>query len=223
MNRSGPAYRYLRLPLSILAAGIVLLQAGCSVFGVRNAEEASYSILDQQDQFELREYDPLVVAETVVDSDFDGAGKIAFRRLFGYISGANAATTDIAMTAPVKALENTPENGEKIAMTAPVIREQSGSGWRFSFVLPAGFTFENAPTPTNPDVRIAALPSRKVAVIRYSGGWAESSIRDNLQRLQQWMQQNQLDAASLPRVAGYDPPWTLPFLRRNEILIDVQS
>ena len=223
MKRRRTAHRYLRLPLSIVATGIVLLQTGCSLFGVRNAEQASYAILKQQDQFELREYGPLVVAETVVDADFDAAGKIAFGRLFGYISGDNAATTDIAMTAPVMALENVPENGEKIAMTAPVIGEQSGSGWRFSFVLPAGFTLENAPTPTNPAVKITELPPRAVAVIRYSGTWSESSFKDNLQRLQQWMQQNQLEAASLPRVAGYDPPWTLPFLRRNEILIDVPS
>lgn len=214
---------YLRLPLAVLAATIVLLQSGCSAFGIRTAEEAGYSILDQQGQFQLREYDALLVAETWVDSAFEEAGRTAFGRLFGYISGDNVSAMDIAMTAPVMALQPDPANGEEIAMTTPVTSEKSGSGWRFAFVLPSTFSFENTPLPTNDKVKLAAIPAKKVAVLRYSGSWSEATYETNLQLLRQWMLDNNLEADSQPRIAGYDPPWTLPFLRRNEVMIDVKS
>jgi DNA gyrase inhibitor GyrI len=89
-------------------------------------------------------------------------------------------------------------------------------------VLPAGYRLDNAPTPTREDVTLARVPARRVAVKRYSGWWNEASYRENLQLLQGWMRQNKLEADSEPRYAGYDPPWTLPFLRRNEIMIDIR-
>ena len=212
---------FVHHPLLVLM--LALLQTGCSLFGIRSAEEASYTVLVDQDRFEVREYETLVVAETVVDTNFDEAGNIAFKRLFGYISGANRAQTEIAMTAPVMALDEDTSSGAQISMTAPVTGVISAGGWRFAFVLPAGYSLEEAPAPTNPDVRLVQVPARKVAVIRYSGSWNETSYQSNLELLLDWMLQNQFEAASLPRVAGYDPPWTLPFLRRNEVLIDIKS
>ena len=210
-------------PRALLTVLVLLLQSGCSVFGIRGTEQAAYSVIEQQDQFELRAYEPLVIAQTFVDSDFDQAGKIAFGRLFGYISGDNTATSEIAMTAPVMALQPDSEAGETISMTAPVTAEKSSRGWRFAFVLPAGYRLDNAPTPTSEEVTLATVPARRVAVKRYSGWWNEASYRENLQLLQDWMRQNKLEADSQPRYAGYDPPWTLPFLRRNEVMIDIRS
>ncbi len=211
------------LPRSLAAVGVILFLSGCSLVGIRSAEEANYSVLKNQDQFEVREYEALVIAETMVDASFDEAGNIAFKRLFGYISGDNVAASEIAMTAPVMALDENRSSGEKISMTAPVTGQKSGPGWRFAFVLPAQYTLETAPAPSNTDVSLALVPARKVAVMRYSGTWSESSYETNLKTLEEWMRQNQLESDSLPRVAGYDPPWTLPFLRRNEIMIDVKS
>ena len=108
-------------------------------------------------------------------------------------------------------------------MAAPVTAEKSSRGWRFAFVLPAGYRLDNAPKPTREDVKLATVPARRVAVKRYSGWWNEASYRENLQLLQDWMRQNGLEADSQPRYAGYDPPWTLPFLRRNEVMIDIRS
>lgn len=213
----GPGHR----PVLVLL--LALLQTGCSLFGIRNAEEASYTVLVDQDRFQVREYDTLVVAETLVDTNFDEAGNIAFKRLFGYLSGANRAQTEIAMTAPVMALDEDSSSGAQISMTTPVTGEKSAGGWRFAFVLPATYSLEQAPAPTNPDVRLVQVPARKVAVVRYSGSWNETRYQSNVKLLQDWMLQNQFEAASLPRVAGYDPPWTLPFLRRNEVLIDIKS
>ena len=211
------------LPRSLLALVLILLQTGCSLMGIRSTEEPNYSVLQQEDRFEVRDYETLVLAETLVDASFDDAGKIAFKRLFGYISGDNEAAAEIAMTAPVMALDEKQSSGENISMTAPVTGEETPLGWRFAFVLPSGYTLATAPVPGNPDVRLQQVPARTVAVVRYSGSWNETAYEENLKNLQQWMRQNQLEADSLPRVAGYDPPWTLPFLRRNEVMIDIKS
>ena len=206
-----------------LAAIVVLFLSGCSLVGIRSTAEPAYSVLQNDASFEVREYAEMVVAETRVDASFDDAGNIAFGRLFGYISGANASASEIAMTAPVMAVDKSTAVGETIAMTAPVTGEETPLGWRYAFVLPESYTLASAPQPDNPDVRLERVPARKVAVVRYSGSWSETGYLQNLQRLQQWMAQNRLEAGSLPRVAGYDPPWTLPFLRRNEVMIDIAS
>ena len=213
-----------RLPLVICA---LLLQSGCSLFGIRSTEEAPYSVLEEQGQYQIRQYESLLVATTIVDSDFDEAGKQAFRRLFNYISGDNKAAREIAMTAPVLATENVATgnavtDGEKIAMTAPVIREKQDRGWRLSFVLPAGYTLENSPLPNDDRVSLQQIPARKVASLQYSGSWQQERFDANSELLLQWIREQQLQPDSLPRVAGYDPPWTLPFLRRNEVLVDIK-
>lgn len=215
-----PKRRILRH--SLIAAAIILFQSGCSLVGIRSTAEPAYSVLQKDESFEVREYDQLVVVETVVDANFDDAGGIAFRRLFGYISGDNESTSEIAMTAPVMAADETTPGGEEISMTAPVTGQETSLGWRFAFILPSDYTLATAPLPANPDVRLAQVPAKKVAVVRYSGSWSEAGYARNVQRLQQWMKQNQLEADALPRVAGYDPPWTLPFLRRNEVMIDIK-
>jgi hypothetical protein len=210
------------LPTRLSLLAIALILQGCSLFGIRSTEGAAYSVLQKQGDYELRQYESLVVASTLVDSDFDEAGKQAFGRLFNYISGDNKAGTEIAMTAPVIATENESTGGEEIAMTAPVPSERLGQGWRFSFVLPAGYTLEKAPLPTDERVSLAQISSRKVASLQYSGSWNQARFDTNAELLLQWIEAQQLKPESLPRVAGYDPPWTLPFLRRNEVLVDIK-
>ena len=223
MNSKSTSSVPAQLLRPLLAGFIILLQSGCSLVGIRSTAEPNYSVLQSEDQFEVREYDTLVTAETLVDERFDEAGGIAFRRLFGYISGDNAAASEIAMTAPVMALDENRASGEKISMTAPVTGQETTQGWRFAFVLPAEYTLASAPLPTNPEVRLEQVPARRVAVVRYSGSRSETANAENLKLLQQWMRQNQLQADSLPRVAAYDPPWTLPPLRRNEVMIDIKG
>ncbi len=204
--------------------GVVCLfiTTGCSIFGIRTSEEASYQVLSRYGRIEIREYDELVMVETDVDASYDEAGNIAFKKLFGYISGENVSQSTIAMTAPVISRKESTLIGEKVAMTSPVIGEQQGQGWRYSFVLPADYTLENAPVPSNPEVKLAVVPRKKVAVIRYSGPWKERAMRKKSEELIEWIRSNGFERLSTPRSAGYDPPWTLPFLRRNEIMIDVK-
>lgn len=195
----------------------MLMSTGCSVLGKSSVEEASYQVLIKDEQFELRQYAPLVVAETSVDAGFRKAGNIAFRRLFGYISGDNASNRDIAMTAPVIADSS---SGEKIDMTAPVIGLPDGEIWRYRFVLPASYTLQSAPKPLDESIRILSVPEKRVAVLRFSGLVSQSDVDTNSARLARWMADNDLPIASEPRWAGYNPPWTLPFMRRNEVMID---
>lgn len=200
---------------------------GCVVFGINNVEEAAYSVVQSDGDYELRAYAPLTVARTVVDAEFDKAGSIAFRRLFGYISGDNIAEEKIAMASPVTSGIN--DNiasekgaaGEKIEMTAPVIEERSATGWTFSFVLPAAYSIDSAPQPLDDRIELAEIPEKEVAVLIYSGRQKETIMQSKLQELESWIENNNLTAASEPRWAAYNPPFTLPFLRRNEVMIDV--
>ena len=213
----------LKLYRVFFAMFTIVTITACSVVGIRSTEEPVYSVLQNEDRFEVRSYEAIVIAETLVDADFDEAGDIAFRRLFAYISGDNKSAAEISMTAPVMALDEARGTGEKISMTAPVTGEKTARGWRYAFVLPSDYTIDTAPIPDSPEITLKRLPARQAAVVRYSGSWGEGAYEKNLAELRSWMRQNNLEADSLPRVAGYDPPWTLPFLRRNEIIIDIKS
>jgi hypothetical protein len=206
---------------SIAGSIIIVFISGCSVFGINSVEEARYQVIKKVDNYELREYQALLVVETQIDADFEEAGGLAFDRLFGYISGNNEQKSKIAMTAPVIARQNNSEQGEKINMTAPVFEEKNDGGWRFMFVLPASYSIETAPIPLDPEVKLSVIPKKKVAVNRYTGFWDEKVMIEKMKQLDDWVVANDLVAASKPRWAGYNPPWTIPFLRRNEVMIDV--
>ena len=205
----------------IMASAILALgQFGCSVFGVRSIDEPNYRLLktDQDQSVEIRHYDEYLVAETLVDSTYKQAGSIGFRRLFRFISGANTTQQSIAMTAPVERYET----GEKIAMTAPVFRERDQKQWAISFVMPDKFTATTVPQPVDPTVRIKTIPSRRVAVIRFRGRMSAEVAEQYTERLRAWCAKHGYRTMSKPRLAGYDPPFTLPALRRNEVHIDVE-
>ena len=214
--------RFMKQSVAVIVGAIgIFSTTGCSLVGIRTSEEANYEVLKKYDQIEIREYAELIVVETYVNTDYDEAGNIAFKKLFAYISGENLSKTKISMTAPVMSKEGNAVDGDKIPMTSPVLGERQAKGWRYSFVLPAGYTLEDAPLPANPDVKLTKIPRKKVAVIRYSGSWKEQTMREKSEKLVEWIQANGFEVLSKPRSAGYDPPWTVPFLRRNEIMIDV--
>jgi hypothetical protein len=178
-------------------------------------EEAPYRAEKTDGDFEVRQYPPQVVAEILVDGTLEDAGNKAFRPLFDYISGANRAKGKIAMTAPV----TQQSGGEKIAMTAPVGQEAVGNQWAVSFLMPANDTLETLPAPTDVRVRLRALPSRRLAVVRYSGTWSRHGYEHHLAQLREWMKAQGLAAAGQPVWARYNPPFTPWFLRRNEIFV----
>lgn len=201
---------------------VIPLLSGCSVFGINHVEEASYKVLRVENNYELRLYQPMVIAETFVEGDFEVAGDIAFRKLFSYISKGNTSSSKIAMTAPVIA-DQTGTGGlsKNIDMTVPVQEEHKDQGWRYMFVLPVDYSIDTAPEPLDENVTLSTMPQRKVAVLRFSGLRNEKVINEKTVLLKQWIEANSLTAASKPHWAGYNPPWTLPFFRRNEVMIDI--
>ena len=187
------------------------------VLNVMATEEAPYKVLKSDGIFELREYEPQILAEVVVDGDIEGAGNTAFRPLFKYISGDNRSRSKISMTAPV----SQESKGEKISMTAPVSQEKVQGKWAVSFMMPTSYTMETLPVPDNPAIKLRQVPARRIAAVRYSGFWSEEKYLLNKEKLEVWVRDNGLTATGEPVWARYNPPFTLWFMRRNEILIPV--
>ena len=193
--------------------------SACSVVGIRTGtEEPSYTVLQTQGPLEIREYGPRLAAETEVSGTEYSARSDGFRRLARYIFGANSTKGSIAMTAPVSQASGP----EKIAMTAPVGQDQPAPGvWRIRFFMPAQYTVATLPHPDDPAITIVTVPAETYGVYRYTGSTAPAATafadREVLQRLQGsgWSPEGQ------PVTWFYDPPWTLPFLRRNEAAVRV--
>ncbi|WP_255539369.1 heme-binding protein [Polynucleobacter sp. 71A-WALBACH] len=190
-------------------------------------EEPKYVLLEKSEPFELRAYAPLIVAEVKVDGDLDAASAQGFRLIAAYIFGKNQVAEKIAMTAPVGIESGDQNKSAKIAMTAPVKieggkpLEAAGNQWTVSFVMPAEYTLASLPKPLNPQINIREVPAEKRAVIIFSGFYNEEKVQEKTQALREWMKTKNLKPAGEPQFARYNPPWTLPFMRRNEIMIQV--
>jgi effector-binding domain-containing protein len=179
-------------------------------------EEAPYEIIKSEESFELRDYAPHVLAETLVSGSLEEAGSRAFRPLFDYISGNNRGKAKIAMTAPVSQ-----QSGEKIPMTAPVSQQGSENQWLVSFMMPASYSMETLPTPNDPQVILRQVPSRRIAAVRYSGFWSEKNYQKNLEKLEDWVQKNGLTVTGQAIWARYNAPYVPWFMRRNEVLLPI--
>jgi hypothetical protein len=199
-------------------AGALALLATSTAMAI---EEPGFAVLEHDGAFELRNYAPYLVAETRVEADFERAGNVAFRRLFGYISGDNTARQKIAMTAPVTQSRSA-GRGEKIAMTAPVAQQADGTGYRVAFIVPAKYTLDTVPQPSDPTVEIRAVPAQLVAAWRYSGRWTTANYRQHEAELRRAISARDLEATGEPVLARYNPPFMPSFLRRNEVLIPVK-
>ena len=196
--------------------------AGCSVVGETGVEDAPYTLLksDQTQKIELRNYDSMVLVSSSMSEDGMNS---AFRNLFRYITGENEGATEIAMTAPVFMDESDSNSeGMEIAMTAPVFMNENADKQVMSFVMPADFTLESTPKPTNPEVWISEVTDYKVVAIQFSGLLSDSNVEKHTRILNSWIAQNGYTAISQPINAAYNGPLTIPWFRRNEVLIEVQ-
>ena len=202
-----------------------LLVTACSVVGVRSGtEQARYDVVAQlADSVEVRRYAPRLAAETTVDGDELAARSTGFQRVAGYIFGANSRRASIAMTAPVAVAAAAPaRGGETIAMTAPVAQARAADGrWTIRFFLPAGLAAADAPVPNDARVVLVPVPAETVAVLRYTGSTGADAVARARQRLRASLAASDWSAAGEPVSWFYDPPWTLPPLRRNEAAVPV--
>ena len=212
---------------SLSSALAAVLLAGCSAFGIRDGyEQPSYEVVGQLDgDVEIRRYEPRLAASVVVPATEDEAARNeAFQILAGYIFGGNQSATEIAMTAPVAVEADSAPEGDRIAMTAPVETASAGPGrYAMRFFLPSSLTLETAPVPTDDRVVLETLPAQTVAARRFSGSRDEQRLSTEKERLQRALAGSSWRAAegAAPVAYLYDPPWTLPFLRRNEVAVAV--
>lgn len=199
------------IPAALLGAWVI-----GGYLPTRNVATSRYSVVAEKDGYEIRLYEPYILAETPMTGESGDGG---FRELFDYISGANTAKSKVAMTTPV--LQSGPAAGQKIAMTAPVL-QAGGPGGVMAFVMPPGSRLEDLPRPASAAVSLREVPEFKAAVIRFSGWGSRSTIEKKTRRLQSAMERDGLKAAAAPVTAFYNPPWTPPFMRRNEVLIAIE-
>ena len=193
-------------------------------------EEPAYKVLTKEDSMEVREYAPFLIAETVVEGDMDQASNKGFRLIADFIFGNNQAPDTqaagkIAMTAPVT-LE--PQSA-KIAMTAPVTMVPQNPGavmaeakaWRVHFVMPSQYTMATIPKPKNSAVTLREVPTKVFAVHAYTGFNSLSNVQNKTGELMEWAAKKNMKPLGSPQLSRYDPPWTLPMFRRNEIMVEV--
>jgi len=194
---------------------VLTVESALGVFGVRLYEEPRYAIVERLPEgLEIRRYQPRLAAAVVSPKPGPEGRNEAFRLLFAYIAGANTTAARVAMTAPVLVEEPT-----RIAMTAPVQIDAAGPGTRMLFFLPAEFTAQTAPVPKDPRVKILLQEAETVAVIRFSGTVTDVSVRKRA--LMQSLGGTTWKPSGEPYYMGYDPPFTIPFLKRNEVAVAV--
>lgn len=202
------AWLQTSLSLSLFLIGVPFAMA---------TEEPSYRVTLQVEPFEIRQYAPLIVAQVEVPGDLSEASSAGFRLIANYIFGNNIAVRDggLNMAEPVP---------EKIAMTIPVIAEGKGDQktWLIQFVMPKQYTMDTLPKPNNPQVKLLPIGSQKLAVIRFTGLVTDDKVQEKTAELLAWIKsRNELPLGN-PRLARYNPPWSIPWMRRNEILIPIQ-
>jgi hypothetical protein len=214
------------------------LNTACSVFGIRTSEELDYAVVASADNIEVRQYDAHIAAQARLKGDHKTVQGDLFRVLAGYIFGKNSTQEDIAMTAPVvidpagdlggfeTSTQRRAGENEKIDMAAPVIMTQSQDGfWTMGFSMPSGYTINTLPKPLDDRVRLVEIPPRTLAVVQFSGSFDNEAKRaEGRILLQEWLKDNpRFRSRGSPFYAGYDPPFTLPFLRRNEVLMVIEA
>jgi hypothetical protein len=200
----------------------IILAAAFIIIGAIDAmaiEEATYKVVEKENKFEIRDYASHILAETIVGGDLEEAGNKAFNRLFRYISGDNRSRKKVAMTAPV----SQQPMGEKIKMTAPVGQRRVQEKWAVSFMMPASYTQKTLPEPEDPNITLRQVPAQRMAAVRYSGFWIEKRYLRYKSELESWIHKRKLTIVGNPIWARYNPPFTPWFLRRNEILIPIDT
>ena len=183
-----------------------------------DVEKPDYKVIQSEQNIEIRQYEPMIIAEVEVDGKREDAIGDGFRLLADYIFGNNTVQQVISMTAPVQQKEN-----QNIAMTAPVQQQSTGKSWRMSFVMPSKYSMDSLPVPNNNRVRLKGILAKKFVVIEFSGTNSNENVTEHENQLMNYIEENQIKINDSPKYAFYNPPWSLPFLRRNEVMIEINQ
>lgn len=182
--------------------GSSIIGSGIWIFTVSNVEEAKYEVIKSQGNLQIRDYAPMIIAETEVTGERKEAIRQGFRIIANYIFGNNTSK-------------------HKVAMTAPVIQEKTENNWKIRFVMPAGYTLNTLPKPNNKAVHLKQIDRKRFATIMFSGTADEEGLKKYNDELIAFIKDNNLKSLSQANFAFYNPPWTPPFLRRNEVLVEI--
>ncbi|MDG1945744.1 MAG: heme-binding protein [Halioglobus sp.] len=187
-------------------------------------EEPAFTLIKQSESFEVRLYAPRIIAETAVSGNMKKASSSGFKAIANFIFGNNrdpgsGQAESISMTAPV-ILQSSSVDAFAASNAASDGSEQA---WEVSFFMPSQYNLESLPKPNNSAVKVRSLPASYAAVMRFSGFSGAGKVAENTRALQQWIQQQELSILGTAQLARYNPPWTLPFMRRNEIIIEVAA
>jgi effector-binding domain-containing protein len=202
-----------------LLALIVVILSWSYAGVIMAAEEPEYTIIEQADEFELRAYAPRIIAQATVSGSMGQASNRGFQVIADYIFGnnsvSNGASEKISMTVPV----TMEPQSEKISMTVPVSMKQSNGKWRVDFFMPSKYTMENLPKPNNSAVELIEIPANNYAAIRFSGRTTEAKTAKKTKQLLAWLKSKGLTPVGEPVLARYNSPVSLPFMRRNEVIV----
>jgi effector-binding domain-containing protein len=181
--------------------------------------EPKYQVIDAQNNIEVRQYAPIIIAQVSILGERKKAISAGFRILADYIFGNNETSKEISMMAPVEQ-----QAGEKISMTAPVIQQglKENQHWNIRFIMPSEYTLETLPRPKNNQIEIMSIPSKRYVVIRFSGLARNAALEKYTKKLLNYTVKEKMHTIGKPLFAFYNPPWTLPFLRRNEIMFELK-
>jgi len=201
---------------------VVVLLVLWSIWGLFSSkvEQAQYQVIKKTKDYEIRKYAKHIVAQTTVKGSFEKALYEGFGIVAGYIFGGNIKKQNISMTAPVSEQK---QPAEKISMTAPVLEKKEGESRVISFVMPRSYTLASLPTPTNSKVKIVTVPEKELAVIRFSWYGTEKRINKMGEKLVSALTRDGIAFIGTPVYAGYNPPWTPPWLRRNEVMVELKK
>jgi len=222
--------RKVRVMAYILAgvgAGFLGLWSLIGWLPTRGVEKPAYEVVSRPKGYEVRDYPPTIVAEVTLEGEYKETMYGGFRQVADYIFGNNEVvlpeeqgSEKIAMTSPV--LQKEEFSSEKIAMTSPVLQEkEEGSSYTVSFIMPSEYTLESLPKPKNENVQLRSVPSKRYAVLRFGGYATERRVEKKRRKLKELMERDNLRSLGETTVAQYNPPWTPPYMRRNEIFIEV--
>jgi hypothetical protein len=214
MTFNNPPFHAMQVWLQIgIALSLFLIGAPLAMA----TEEPSYRVTEKAEPFEIREYPPLIVAQVEVPGDLSEASSTGFRLIANYIFGNNISVRDGGLSTAEPA-------PEKIAMTVPVIAEGRGDQktWLIQFVMPKQYTMDTLPKPNNPQIKLVAIGPQKLAVIRFTGFVGDDKVQEKTAELMAWIKSRNALPLGNPRLARYNPPWSIPWMRRNEILIPIQ-
>ncbi len=186
-------------------------------------EQPQYTVIQKSELYEIRKYEPYIVAEVVVPGPESEAGGQAFSLLGGYIFGKNKGERKLEMTAPVvQTPVAAPASSTKIEMTAPVVQTPTQNGFLVQFMMPTAFTLATLPEPTDAKVKLRQVAGKTVAALQYSGGWSQSNYDEHLNILKAALTKAGVKTQGEPMYSRYNGPMTPWFLRKNEIWLNVQ-